>query len=39
MRKACGPAVIAELDTLRSGLGKVTDEGLRETLGRYKAMA
>lgn len=38
MRKAYGPAVVAELDGLRLSLGKGTDEELRETLRQYKAM-
>lgn len=38
MRKVYGPAVIAELDSLRTGLEKVTDEELREMLQQYKAM-
>jgi hypothetical protein len=39
MRKAYGPAVVAELDGLQLSLGKVTDEELDELLRRYKAMA
>ena len=39
MRKRYGLAVIAELDGLRMGLGKVTDRELEEMLSRYKAMA
>jgi hypothetical protein len=39
MRETYGPAAVAELDALRLGLEKVTDEELRETLDRYKAMA
>ncbi len=38
MRKAYDPAVIAELDRLRLGLEKVTDEELGELLRRYKAL-
>jgi 5-methylcytosine-specific restriction endonuclease McrA len=39
MRKAYGPAVIAELDRLRLSLEKMTDEELGELLRRYKALA
>lgn len=39
MLKTHGPAALAELDALRAGLDKVTDEDLRETLDRYRAMA
>lgn len=39
MRKAYGPAVIAELDRLRLSLEKATDEELGEMLQRYKALA
>lgn len=39
MRETYGPSVIAELDSLRMGLQKVTDEALREMLQRYQAMA
>jgi hypothetical protein len=39
MRKAYGPAVIAELDGLRMGLGKVTDGELKEMLNQYRALA
>jgi hypothetical protein len=39
MRKTYGAAVVAELDGLRMGLGKVTDEELEEMLNRYKALA
>lgn len=39
MRKAYGPAVVAELDGLRMSLGKVTDEELGELLRRYKVRA
>ena len=38
MRETYGPSVIAELDSLRMGLEKVTDEALREMLQQYKAM-
>lgn len=38
MLKAYGPAALVELDRLRAGLEKVTDEELRETLDRYRAM-
>lgn len=38
MRKTYGAAAIAELDSLRVGLEKVTDEVLREMLRQYKAM-
>lgn len=31
--------LIAELDRLRAALDKVTEEELRETFGRYRAMA
>lgn len=39
MRKAYGPAVVAELDGLRLSLGKVTDGELNELLRRYRALA
>jgi hypothetical protein len=39
MRKTYDPAVILELDQLRSSLEKVTEEELAELLQRYKAMA
>jgi hypothetical protein len=39
MRKAYGPAVVAELDGLRLGIEKVTDEELSGLLRRYKALA
>ena len=39
MLKRYGAAVIAELDQLRMGLGKVTDEELEEMLNQYKAQA
>src|SRR5215213_4059035 len=39
MRKKYGAAAVAELDWLRAGLEKVTDEEVREMLLRYKAMA
>lgn len=38
MRKTYGPAVIAELDSLRMGLQKVTDEELGEMFQQYQAM-
>lgn len=38
MRETYGPAVIAELDSLRMGLQKVTDEELGEMLQQYQAM-
>lgn len=38
MRKRYGAGVVAELDGLRMGLGKVTDEELGEMLKQYKAM-
>jgi hypothetical protein len=38
MWKRYGTAVVAELDWLRMGLGKVTDAQLRELLAEYKAM-
>jgi hypothetical protein len=38
MRKAYGPAVVAELDGLRMSLGKVTDEELGEMFQQYKAL-
>jgi hypothetical protein len=38
MRKAYGPAVIAELDRLRLSLEKATDGELNELLRRYKGM-
>jgi hypothetical protein len=38
MRRAYGPAAIAELDGLRMSLEKVTAEELGELLRRYKAM-
>lgn len=38
MRKAYGPGVMAELDSLRMNLEKAADEGLSEMLHRYKAM-
>lgn len=38
MRKAYGPAVVAELDRLRLCLEKVTDGELGEMLQRYKAL-
>lgn len=38
MRKAYGPAVVAELDGLRLNLEKVTDEELGGLLRRYKAL-
>ena len=34
-----GPGVVEELDGLRAGLGKVTDEELRRTLGELRATA
>jgi hypothetical protein len=36
MRKTYGPAVIAELDSLRLSLAKVPDEELREMLQQYE---
>src|SRR5215211_3541760 len=39
MRKTYGSGVIAELDSLRMGLGKVTDEELGEMLRQYKGTA
>lgn len=39
MQKKYGAAVITELDGLRMGLGKVTDEELGEMLAQYKALA
>ena len=39
MLKRYGAAMIAELDGLRMGLGKVADDELREILNQYKAMA
>lgn len=39
MRERYGAAVIAELDGLRMGLGKVTDGELEEMLTQYKALA
>jgi hypothetical protein len=39
MLKRYGAGVVAELDGLRMGLGKVTDEELEEMLNRYKALA
>lgn len=39
MRKTYGPAVLGELDRLRASIGKVTEEELRETLDKYRAMA
>jgi hypothetical protein len=39
MLKAYGPGVIAELDGLRVGLGKVNDVELEEMLNQYKALA
>lgn len=39
MRKTYGAAAVAELDSLRAGLEKVTDEALSEMLQRYKAAA
>lgn len=38
MRKTYGRAVIAELDELRNGLEKVTDEELSDLLRQYEAM-
>lgn len=38
MLQAYGRAVVAELDGLRMGLEKVTDEELSDLLGQYKAM-
>jgi hypothetical protein len=39
MLKRYGAAVIAELDQLRMGLGKITDGELGEMLNQYKALA
>lgn len=39
MRKAYGPAAVAELDGLRLSLEKVTDGELREMLQEYKSMS
>ncbi len=36
MLERYGPEVVAELDALRAGAGKVTDEELRWLLGRYR---
>jgi len=38
MLKSYGPMVIAELDRLRMGLEKISDEELSEMLNQYKAM-
>lgn len=38
MRKAYGPAVVAELDGLRLSLEKVIDEELKEMMKQYKAL-
>jgi hypothetical protein len=39
MQATYGPEAVEELNALRDSRRKVTDDELRETLGRYKAMA
>jgi hypothetical protein len=39
MLERYGPSVVAELDSLRTGLAKMTDGELRELLRRHEAMA
>ena len=38
MRERHGAEVVAELEALRGGTGKVTDEELRQALGRLRAL-